>query len=79
MFPHLIAMKETEHLTSEEMGAIIGTSRQTYEYKMQRESFTPHECKAYCKRFGKSFSYLFATIDEIEQIDAIVASRQEAG
>ena len=72
-------MKESNHLSSEEMGAIIGTTRQTFEYKMQRGNFTPYECKAYCKRFGKSFSYLFATMDEIDQIDAMVASRQEAG
>lgn len=73
MFPHLIGMKEINHLTSEDMGAIIGTSRQTYEYKARCGSFDPSECKALCKRFGKTFEYLFATADEIEEIDAASA------
>lgn len=77
MFPHLIAMKEINHLSAEEMGAIIGKSRTTYDYKMQCGNFTPMECKAYCKKFGKSFDYLFATMDEIEQIDSLISSRQE--
>ena len=76
MFPHLIAMKESHHLSAEEMGAIIGKSRQTYEYKANSGSFTPFECKAYCKRFGKSFDYLFATMEEIEQIDAMIAAER---
>ena len=66
MFPNLMGMKEYHHLSSEEMGAIINTSRQTYESKMQRGSFTPLECKAYWRRFGKSFDYLFATFEEAE-------------
>ena len=79
MFPHLIAMKECHHLSSEDMGAIINVSRQTYEYKMQRGHFTPSECKAFCKHFGKSFDYLFATLDEIDRIDAMIIAQQEAG
>ena len=65
MFPHLMGMKEYNHLSSEDMGAMIGTSRQTYENKMARGNFTPRECKIYCRRFGQSFEYLFATIEEL--------------
>ena len=79
MFPHLIAMKECNRLSSEDMGAIINVSRQTYEYKMQHGNFTPSECKVFCKRFGKSFDYLFATLDEIDRIDAMIMAQQEAG
>lgn len=67
MFPNLMGMKEYYKLSSEEMGSIIGVSRQTYENKMQTGKFTPSECKAYCKRFGKSFDFLFATIEEAEK------------
>ena len=77
MYPHLIAMKESHHLSSEDMGVIIGKSRQTFDYKLQCGNFTPAECKAFCKQFGKSFDYLFATMDEIDQIDAMFATRQE--
>ena len=69
MFPHLMGMKEYHRLSSEDMGAIIGTSRQTYESKMQRGNFTPFECKAFCRRFGVGFDYLFATIDELTGTD----------
>ena len=79
MFPHLIAMKESHHLSSEDMAAIIGTARQTFDYKLQRGNFTPCECKAYCRYFGKSFDYLFATLDEIDHIDAMITARTEAG
>lgn len=66
MFPNLMGMKEYYKLSSEEMGSIIGVSRQTYENKMQTGKFTPSECKAYCRRFNKTFDFLFATIDEAE-------------
>ncbi len=75
MFPHLIGMKESHHLSSEDMGAIIGTCRQTYEYKAQHGNFTQFECKALCRKFGRSFEYLFATTDEIDEIDKIAADR----
>lgn len=70
MFPNLLGMKAYYKLTSEEMGKIIGTSRQTFDYKMQKGCFTPSECKAYCERFGKSFDYLFATADEAGRAEA---------
>lgn len=61
MFPNLMGQKAYHKLTSEEMGGIIGVSRQTYESKMQSGRFTPQECKAFCNYFGKSFDFLFAT------------------
>lgn len=75
MFPHLYAMKESHHLSADDMGAIIGKSRQTYLYKAQCGNFTPFECKALCRYFHKTFEYLFATMEEIELIDAVVADR----
>jgi len=76
LFPHLYAMKESNHLSADDMGAIIGKSRQTYLYKAQCGNFTPSECKALCRHFRKSFEYLFATMEEIDAIDALVASNQ---
>ena len=70
LFPHLYAMKESHHLSADDMGAIIGKSRQTYLYKAQYGSFTPVECKALCRHFHKSFEYLFATNDDVDRIDA---------
>lgn len=63
MFPNLMGMKEYHNLSSEDMAEIINVSRQTYESKMQTGKFTPLECKTFCKRFGKSFDYLFATVE----------------
>lgn len=66
MFPNLMGQKAYHHLTSEEMGAIIGVSRNAYESKMTSGRFTPAECKAFCERFNKSFDFLFATDEEAE-------------
>lgn len=66
MFPNLLGMKAYYKLTSEDMGKIIGTSRQTFDYKMQRGCFTPSECKAFCRKFNKSFDFLFATVEEAD-------------
>ena len=65
MFPNLMGLKAYYKLTAEEMGEIIGVSRQSYESKMQTGRFTPAECKLFCKRFNKPFDFLFATVDEI--------------
>ena len=65
MFPHLMGMKEYNHLSSKDMGAIIGKSRQTYEVKMAQGNFTVFECKALCRYFKVGFDYLFATMDEL--------------
>lgn len=65
MYPNLMGQKVYRKLTAEQMGEIIGLSRQSYEAKMESGRFTPAECKQYCKYFGKSFDFLFATDDEI--------------
>ena len=70
MFPNLMGMKEFYHLSSEDMGAIIGTSRQTYENKMKTGKFTPVECKLFCERFGVTFDSLFSTIEKILEVQS---------
>lgn len=67
MYPNLMGQKVFQKLTAEQMGKIIGLSRQSYEAKMESGRFTPAECKAFCRYFGKSFDYLFATDEEINQ------------
>lgn len=64
MFPNLMGQKAYHKLRSEDMGKIIGVSRQSYEAKMESGRFTPSECKAFCERFNKSFDFLFATDEE---------------
>lgn len=66
MFPNLLGQKAYHKLTGDQMGEIIGKSRQTWDYKIASGRFTPDECKALCKYFGKSFDFLFATDDEIQ-------------
>jgi len=63
MFPNLLGQKAFHHLNNDEMAAIIGTSRKTYEAKIQNGKFTAVECAKYCLYFGKTFEYLFATDD----------------
>lgn len=65
MFPNLLGQKAFHKLTSEDMGKIIGQSRQSYETKINSGRFTPDECKAFCRYFDLSFDYLFATDDEV--------------
>lgn len=64
MYPNLLGQKAYHHLTDEEMGQIIGVSRNTYSQKMRNGRFWPSECQAYCKYFKKSFEYLFATDED---------------
>lgn len=65
MFPNLMGQKAFHKLTSDEMGAIIGLSRQSYDAKMKSGRFTAKECKAYCEYFKKPFDFLFATDEEV--------------
>ena len=44
MYPNLMGQKAYHKLTTEQMGAIIGLSRQSYETKMESGRFTPEEC-----------------------------------
>ncbi len=69
MYPNLMGQKAYYRLTSEQMAEIIGVSRTTYDQKLKSGRFTPSECKLLCRRFDKSFEYLFATAEEIDSAD----------
>lgn len=60
MYPNLLGQKALHRLNDSDMADIIGVSRNAYQQKVRSGRFTPAECKAYCKYFGKSFAYLFA-------------------
>lgn len=68
MFPNLLGQKSYFKLSNEEMANVIGVSREAYEQKIKSGRFTPVECAAYCKHFGRPFEYLFATEDELPSI-----------
>ena len=61
MYAHLLEQKDYYHLTDEDMGNIIGVSRNIYSQKLRSGRFWPSECRAFCRYFNKSFEYLFAT------------------
>ena len=67
MFPNLMGQKAYHKLTMDDMGEIIGLSRQSFEVKLKSGRFTPEECKKLCRHFNKSFDFLFATDDELER------------
>lgn len=67
MYPNLLGQKATHHLSNEKMAKIAGLSRTSFEQKIKSGRFTPAECKAYCLYFKKTFNYLFATDEEIDQ------------
>ena len=66
MYANLLGQKAYYHLTDEDMGKIIGVSRNTFSQKIKSGRFWPNECKAYCTYFNKSFEFLFAT-DQINK------------
>lgn len=65
MYPNLLGQKAFNHLTDEDMGRIIGVTRNAYGQKMKSGRFSPDECKKYCAYFHKSFEYLFASDESI--------------
>lgn len=65
MYPNLLGQKAYHHLTDEDMGKIIGVSRNTYGPKIRSGRFWPIECQTYCRYFNKPFDYLFATDEEL--------------
>lgn len=69
MYPNLLGQKVYCHLTNDDMAKIIGVSRTAWDKKMQSGRFTVDECKTLCTYFGKSFYYLFATNEEIDNTD----------
>jgi len=64
MYPNLLGQKAYYHLTDEDMGKIIGVSRNAYGQKIRSGRFTPAECKKYCDYFRKDFDFLFETEEE---------------
>lgn len=60
MFANLLGQKEYYRLTDTDMANIIGVSRTSYESKIKTGRFTPSECAAFIKFFGKPFEFLFA-------------------
>lgn len=60
MFPNLLGQKALHKLTDADMAQIIGVSRNAYQQKQKSGRFTPEECRALCRHFGKRFDYLFA-------------------
>lgn len=67
MYANLLGQKAYFHLTDEDMGNIIGVSRNAYSQKIRSGRFWPSECQAFCRYFHKSFEYLFATEADIEE------------
>lgn len=66
MFPNLLGQKAYHHMTDDDMAAVIGVSRNSYQQKIKSGRFTPEECKAFCTHFGKRFEYLFAENDDAD-------------
>lgn len=60
MYANLLGQKAYHHLTDEDMGKIIGVSRNAYSQKIRSGRFWPSECLAYCEYFKKPFEFLFA-------------------
>lgn len=66
MYANLLGQKAYHKLTDADMAKIIGVSRTAYGQKIKSGRFWPDECKKLCDYFGKSFSYLFASEEEIK-------------
>ena len=64
MFPNLLGQKSYHHMTDDDMAAVIGVSRNSYQQKIKSGRFTPDECKTFCAHFDKRFEYLFAENSE---------------
>ncbi len=67
MFANLLGQKAYHKLTDEDMGKIIGVSRNSYSSKIKSGRFFPEECKKYCEYFGKTFEYLFAIEEDTKK------------
>ena len=59
MYPNLLGQKAYYNITDEQMGKIIGISRNSYSQKIRSGRFYPKECQMYCQYFNKPFDYLF--------------------
>ena len=59
VYPNLLGQKAYHHLTDDDMGKIIGVSRQSYAQKIRSGRFTPRECMLLINYFKKPFEFLF--------------------
>lgn len=65
MFPNLLGQKAFYKMSNDDMAAVIGVNRTTYESKMKSGRFVVSECNAYCRYFKKPFEFLFATENNV--------------
>lgn len=63
MYPNLLGQKAFRKMTNDDMAAVIGVNRTTYEAKIRSGRFVVSECDAFCRYFNKPFEFLFATED----------------
>lgn len=64
MFPNLLGQKAFHKMSNNDMAAVIGVSRPTFENKLATGKFTVREINAYIRLFKKPYDYLFATDDD---------------
>lgn len=75
MYANLLEQQACHHLSDEDMGNIIGVSRNAYLQKIRNGRFWPSECQAFCRYFHKSFAYLFAAQAGTEEPNRQKAAR----
>ena len=59
MYANLIGQAKYRNMSDEDMGKVIGTTRQTYASKVKNGNFTCKEIKCLLRFFKKDFEYLF--------------------
>ena len=64
MFPNLLGQKAFHKMSNDDMAAVIGVSRPTFENKLATGKFTVREINAYIRLFKKPYDSLFATDDD---------------
>lgn len=69
MFPNLLGQQAYFKLDDTDMAALIGVTTAAYRQKLKTGRFTPAECAAFCQYFGRPFTYLFATEDELPSLN----------
>ena len=67
MYANLLGQKAFYHLTDQDMGDIIGVSRNSYSQKIRSGRFWPKECQAFCKYFNNC-SRQMMIVQEVQSI-----------
>lgn len=67
MFRNLEAEQARFGFNNQDMAAILGISRVSYESKKKSGKFTTMEIKTLCKTFGCKFDYLFEAKNDREE------------